>query len=77
MNIRDALLESKANGKTYSRTSINSRHYTGWIAWDDAHEYEGLNADDLTADDWELSHIAIEKLTGGKWTSNDLPNDLG
>ena len=71
MTITEALKASRENGKTYSRTG--GKGFPGWISWHDTHLYHSLSADDLTSDDWELSHVMIEKLTERKWTTSDDP----
>ena len=48
MNIREALLESKATGLDYSRDCGSG----GWIRWFPDWTYR-MRFDDLTADDWE------------------------
>jgi hypothetical protein len=66
LTIIEALKLSRENGRTYSRRP-KSGSYVGWIAWDDDHEYYGLSAEDLIAEDWQDSAQTVSEITGGRW----------
>jgi hypothetical protein len=72
MNIKDALLESKANGgRAYSRKKPDVGT-VGWVAFDaetGACCIYRLTWEDLTADDWEPSSDTVARITNGRWAS--------
>jgi len=64
VTLRDVLLESRTNGRTFMRPSGSG----GFVTWCDETVYE-FTAEDMVADDWVTVEIGIPLLTGGRFSA--------